>query len=306
MHDLDEYLSDAFEYDEQPREVAGAEPVDLQRPVSDQERRRLFTHQIHPYAHRIGVREYYRDKYALQIELVKLQNWIKDTQAKVLLLFEGRDAAGKGSTIKRFLEHLNPRGARVVALSPPTEVERGQWYFQRYLRHLPSPGEIVFFDRSWYNRAGVERVMGFCDDAQLEEFFEQVPGVEQMLVSSGIQLIKLYFSVSREEQRRRFEQRRTDPLKRWKLSPMDLASEERWDEYTVAKEDMFRRTHTSRTPWTVIKSDDKMRARLETMRLVLSRFDYADADREAVPAPDPLLVASADEIYPEIAEGRSP
>ncbi|MCA9653776.1 MAG: polyphosphate kinase 2 [Myxococcales bacterium] len=301
MDDLDEYLSDAFEYTDQPREIVGAEPVDLDRPVPDEVRRRLFTHQIYPYATRIGVREYYRSKYALQIELVRLQNWVKDTGAKVLLLFEGRDAAGKGSTIKRFLEHLNPRGARVVALGPPTDVERGQWYFQRHLRHLPGPGEIVFFDRSWYNRAGVERVMGFCDDAQLEEFFLQVPSLEHMLVRSGVRLVKLYFSVSREEQHRRFERRRTDPLKRWKLSPMDLASEERWDEYTEAKEEMFRRTHTAPAPWTVIKSDDKMRARLETMRLVLSRLEYDDADREAARPPDPLLVATADEIYPELA-----
>ncbi|MCX4240435.1 polyphosphate kinase 2 [Paraliomyxa miuraensis] len=299
MRDLDEYLADAFEYLDEPREIPAAEPVDTTRPVPEALRRRLFTHQVYPYSARIGIKDYYTQKYELQVELVKLQNWIKDTQRKILLIFEGRDAAGKGSTIKRFMEHLNPRGARVVALERPTKVEEGQWYFQRHLRHLPGPGEIVLFDRSWYNRAGVERVMGFCNDAELEEFFAQVPALERMLVRSGVHLCKFYFSVSREEQHRRFEQRRTDPLKGWKLSPMDLASEARWDDYTVAKEEMFRRSHTAVAPWTVIKSDDKMRARLQAMRHVLSQFEYADKDA-AVAGPDPLLVASADEIYPEI------
>jgi polyphosphate kinase 2 len=299
MRDLEEYLIDAFEYLDEPRPIPAAEPVDLSLPVPVAQRRRLFTHQVYPYPTRIEIKDYYTQKYTLQVELVKLQNWIKDTRRKLLLIFEGRDAAGKGSTIKRFMEHMNPRGARVVALERPTEVEEGQWYFQRHLRHLPGPGEIVLFDRSWYNRAGVERVMGFCSETQVDEFFAQVPSLERMLVRSGVHLMKFYFSVSREEQHRRFDQRRTDPLKGWKLSPMDLASEERWDAYTEAKEDMFRRSHTRVAPWTVVKSDDKMRARLQVMRTVLARFDYAAKD-PALELPDPLLVARADEIYPEI------
>jgi polyphosphate kinase 2 len=299
MRDFDEYLLDAFENQEEPRPIEGAEPVDTSAPVDEAVRRRLFTHQVYPYPNRITLREYYEDKYTLQVELVKYQNWVKDTGRKILLIFEGRDAAGKGSTIKRFLEHLNPRGARVVALERPTETEQGQWYFQRYLTHLPGPGEIVMFDRSWYNRAGVERVMDFSTRDQREEFFDQVVPLETMLVQSRVHLMKFYFSVSQHEQHRRFDQRRTDPLKRWKLSPMDLASEQRWDEYTEAKEEMFRRTHTKVAPWTVIKSDDKMRARLQAMRCVLWRFDYEGKDPELNP-PDPLLVASADEIYPDI------
>jgi polyphosphate kinase 2 len=300
MRDLDEYLADAFEYLDEPHDIPGAEPVDTTRPVPDELRRRLFTHQVYPYASRIGIKDYYTQKYALQVELVKLQNWIKDEQRKLLVVFEGRDAAGKGSTIKRFMEHLNPRGARVIALDRPTESEQGQWYFQRHLRHLPGPGEIVLFDRSWYNRPGVERVMGFCTDAQLEEFFAQVPALEHMLVRSGVHVVKFYFSVSREQQHHRFDQRRTDPLKAWKLSPMDIASEARWEEYTAAKEEMFRRSHTAAAPWTVIKSDDKMRARLEAIRHVLAQFDYTDRAPDLA-APDPLLVAAVNEIYPEIA-----
>ncbi|MCR9161474.1 MAG: polyphosphate kinase 2 [Nannocystaceae bacterium] len=298
MRDFDEYLQDAFENADEPPEIDGAVPLDTSAAVPQDARRNVFVEHAYPYATRIGVRDYYSQKYDLQIELVKLQNWVKETGAKVLLIFEGRDAAGKGSTIKRFLEHLNPRGARVVALDRPTDTELGQWYFQRYLRHLPGPGEIVFFDRSWYNRAGVERVMGFSSDAQREEFFDQVVPLEQMLVRSRVHLMKFYFSVSQHEQRRRFDMRRTDPLKRWKLSPMDLESEKRWDAYSEAKLDMFRRTHTETAPWTLIKSDDKMRARLQTMRVVLHRIAYADKGPQLLP-PDPLLVATASEVYPE-------
>ena len=297
MRELDDYIAEALEYPELAREIPGAEPLpDGVAPDADA-RRRFFVEQVYPYATQLPVREYYRHKYLLQIELVKLQNWIKDNRRKLLVIFEGRDAAGKGSTIKRFLEHLNPRGARAVALDRPTDTERGQWYFQRYLRHLPGPGELVMFDRSWYNRAGVERVMGFCSEDELEEFFRQVVALEHMLVDSGVQLIKFYFSVSQAEQARRFDQRRTDPLKGWKLSPMDLASEQKWDEYTRAKLEMFERTHTRRAPWTIIKSDDKARARLEAMRVVLGAFDYDDKD-PSLAQPDPLLVANVDEVYP--------
>ena len=212
---------------------------------------------------------YERQKYRLQVELLKLQAWVKDTRQKVVILFEGRDAAGKGGTIKRFMEHLNPRGARVVALPMPTDAERGEWYFQRYVRHLPTAGEIVMFDRSWYNRAGVERVMGFCTQQEYLEFMRQTPEFERMLVHNNIHLIKFWFSVSQKEQRRRFREREAHPLKQWKLSPVDLASLDKWDEYTKAKEATFFYTDTADAPWTVIKSDCKKRARLNAMRYVL-------------------------------------
>jgi len=208
-----------------------------------------------------------------------------------VLIFEGRDAAGKGSTIKRFLEHLNPRGARVVALVKPTEEERGQWYFQRYVDHLPTSGEIVLFDRSWYNRAGVERVMGFCTDEEYDEFVRQAPQFESMLVRSGITMIKFYLSVSREEQQRRIEERQQNPLKRWKLSPIDREAQERWDAYTDAKEATFRQTDTPEAPWVIIKAEDKMRARLQAMRYVLDQFDYDGKDLAGCTEPDPLILA---------------
>ncbi|MEQ8860693.1 MAG: polyphosphate kinase 2 [Pseudomonadales bacterium] len=259
--------------------------------------RRYFSTGLYPYPDRLGIKDYYREKLRLQIEMVKLQNWIKDTGRKVVLLFEGRDAAGKGSTIKRLMENLNPRGARVVALEKPTDVERGQWYFQRYTDHLPSSGEMVFFDRSWYNRAGVERVMGFCTEQEYWEFTRQAPIFEKMLVSSGIDLIKIYLSVSREEQARRFRERQTNPLKQWKLSPVDLEAQRKWDAYTSAKESTFQLTDSDEAPWTIIKAEDKLRARLNTMRLVLNRFDYADKDPDAAPAPDPLIVAPARVVF---------
>jgi polyphosphate kinase 2 len=247
----------------------------------------------YPYGERLRRDVYEREKRLLQIELLKLQYWVKETGERIVILFEGRDAAGKGGTIKRFMEHLNPRGARVVALERPSERERTQWYFQRYVAHLPAAGEIVLFDRSWYNRAGVERVMGFVDPSDYLEFMRQAPDLERMLVRSGVRLIKLWFSVSRSEQRTRFVIRRVDPVRQWKLSPTDLASLDKWDEYTEAKEAMFFYTDTADAPWTVVKSNDKKRARLEAMRHVLNLFPYEDKDTEIVGIPDPLVVGPA-------------
>ncbi len=247
----------------------------------------------YPYDERMSRDEYDRVKRLLQIELLKLQNWVRDSGTRLVILFEGRDAAGKGGTIKRFMEHLNPRGARVVALEKPSERESTQWYFQRYINHLPSAGEIAMFDRSWYNRAGVERVMGFCERGEYLEFMRQAPELERMLVRSGIHLVKFWFSVSQDEQRTRFTIRQVDPVRQWKLSPMDLASLDKWDEYTEAKEAMFFYTDTADAPWTVVKSNDKKRARVEAMRHVLHRFPYAGRDNEVVGSPDPLIVGAA-------------
>jgi polyphosphate kinase 2 len=244
----------------------------------------------YPYKNLLSRRSYEQQKYRLQVELLKLQAWVKETGARVVILFEGRDAAGKGGTIKRLMEHLNPRGARVVALEKPSEVERGQWYFQRYVQHLPTRGEIVMFDRSWYNRAGVERVMGFCKGREYDEFLRQCPEFERQLVRSGIHLYKFWFSVSRAEQRRRFKERKLHPLKQWKLSPVDLASLDKWDDYTRAKEAMFLHTDTSDAPWTVIKSDCKKRARLNAMRYVLRRVPYSNKNLAAIGSVDPLIV----------------
>ena len=251
----------------------------------------------YPYRNLMSRKTYERQKYRLQVELLKLQAWVKETGARVVILFEGRDAAGKGGTIKRFMEHLNPRGARVVALEKPSEVERGQWYFQRYVSQLPTAGEIVLFDRSWYNRAGVERVMGFCNDDEYLEFMRQCPEFERNLVRSGIHLIKFWFSVSRQEQRRRFKERKSHPLKHWKLSPIDLASLDKWEEYTRAKESMFFYTDTADSPWTVIKSDCKKRARLNAMRYVLHRMPYGEKDIDGIGPIDPLLVGRANVVY---------
>jgi polyphosphate kinase 2 len=247
----------------------------------------------YPYDERLSRAEYDQDKRLLQIELLKLQNWCKDSGERLLILFEGRDAAGKGGTIKRFMEHLNPRGARVVALEKPNQRESTQWYFQRYIKHLPAAGEIVLFDRSWYNRAGVERVMGFCDRKEYLEFLREAPELERMLVRSGIRLIKFWFSVTSGEQRTRFAIRQVDPVRQWKLSPMDLKSLDKWDDYTEAKEAMFFWTDTADAPWTVVKSNDKKRARLGAMRHVLNRFDYAGKDTEIVGCPDPQIVGPA-------------
>ncbi|RLL70078.1 polyphosphate kinase 2 [Streptomyces sp. Z26] len=262
----------------------------------------------HPYDERLRRRDYERTKRVLQIELLKMQRWAKETGQRVVVLFEGRDAAGKGGSIQRFTERLNPRGARVVALERPTERETGTWYFQRYVAHLPTRGEIVFFDRSWYNRAGVERVMGFCTDAQYRTFLEQAPLFEEMLVRDGILLVKFWFSVSREEQRTRFAIRQIDPVRRWKLSPTDLASLDRWDEYTAAKVAMFRATDTAHAPWTVVKNNDKRRGRLEAIRSLLARCDYPAKDEAAVGRPDPLIVGAADTLLEpgEEPDGLSP
>jgi len=247
----------------------------------------------YPYRYKMQRRSYEKQKYRLQVELLKLQAWVRETGQRVVILFEGRDAAGKGGAIKRFMEHLNPRGARVVALEKPSESERGQWYFQRYIQHLPTRGEIVLFDRSWYNRAGVERVMGFCTPAEYDEFMRQVPEFERHLANSGIHLFKFWFSVSRAEQRRRFEERKLHPLKQWKLSPVDLASLDKWDEYTKAKEAMFAHTDTADAPWMVIRSDCKKRARLNAMRHILNRIAYANRDERTIGLADPLIVGRA-------------
>ena len=251
----------------------------------------------YPYKHLMRRSSYEAQKYQLQVELLKLQAWVKETGARVVILFEGRDAAGKGGTIKRFMEHLNPRGARVVALEKPSDIERGQWYFQRYVQHLPTAGEIVLFDRSWYNRAGVERVMGFCSDTEYQEFMRQTPDFERHLVRSGVHLIKFWFSVSQAEQRRRFKEREVHPLKQWKLSPVDLASLDKWDDYTRAKEAMFFETDTADAPWTVIKSDCKKRARLNAMRYVLHKLQYANKDTALIGKLDPLIVGRAHVVY---------
>ena len=245
-----------------------------------------------PYKTRLGNAIYEEQMAQLQVELLKLQNWVKETGERIVVLFEGRDAAGKGGTIKRFMEHLNPRGARVVALEKPNEREKTQWYFQRYIENLPSGGEIVFFDRSWYNRAGVERVMGFCSPNDYLEFMRQCPELERMLVRSGIRLFKFWFSVTREEQLRRFSARENDPLKQWKLSPIDKASLDKWDDYTEAKEAMFFYTDTADAPWTVIKSDDKKRARLSCMQFFLSSLPYPAKNTKVVTGPDPLIVGT--------------
>ncbi len=247
----------------------------------------------YPYDHRMTRDEYERLKRRLQIELLKLQNHGKRCGARHVIVFEGRDAAGKGGTIQRFMEHLNPRSARVVALEKPTEREQTQWYFQRYISHLPAAGEMVLFDRSWYNRAGVEKVMGFCTPEQYAEFIEQAPLFERMLVSNGIELTKFWFSVSPAEQRTRFAVRVVDPVRQWKFSPMDMESINRWDDYTAAKEAMFAATDTDNAPWIVVKSNDKKRARINAMRHILAKCDYDDKDHELVGEPDPLIVGRA-------------
>lgn len=251
----------------------------------------------YPYTRKMDILEYERQKHELQIELLKMQGWVKDTNQRVVVVFEGRDAAGKGGTIKRFMEHLNPRGAHVMALEKPNARERNQWYFQRYIQHLPSKGEIVFFDRSWYNRTGVEKVMGFCTDQEYLEFLRQTPDLERMLVNSGILLFKFWFSVSRAEQFRRFKSRQNDPLKQWKLSPIDMASLLRWHEYSKAKDSMIFHTDTKDSPWTIVRSDDKKRGRINCMRHFLYNLDYPGKDLDVVCPPDPLIVGSSKDIY---------
>ena len=241
----------------------------------------------YPYKKKIDVLKYERHKHELQIELLKVQGWLKETKQRVVILLEGRDAAGKGGTIKRYMEHLNPRGAHVVALEKPSARERNQWYFQRYIKHLPTKGEMVLFDRSWYNRAGVEKVMGFCNDLEYLEFLRQAPDFERMLVNSGTLLFKFWFSVSRMEQFRRFKSRQKDPLKQWKLSPIDMASLARWDDYSKAKDTMIFHTDTKDAPWTIVRSDDKKRGRINCMRHFLYNLDYPDKDLDVVTPPNP-------------------
>jgi len=251
----------------------------------------------YPYKNLMLRRNYEQQKYRLQVELLKLQAWVKAAGQRVVIIFEGRDAAGKGGTIKRVMEHLNPRGARVVALEKPTPTEQGQWYFQRYVEHLPTAGEIVLFDRSWYNRAGVERVMGFCSDAQYQEFMRQTPDFERHLVRSGLHLFKFWFSVSRKEQQRRFKERENHPLKQWKLSPIDKASLDKWNDYTRAKEEMFFETDTADSPWTVVKSDCKKRARLSVLRYLLSALPYSNKDTKAIGKIDSLILGRAHVVF---------
>jgi polyphosphate kinase 2 len=256
----------------------------------------LFRNGKYPYKTRIKKAAYESHKEDLQVELLKVQNWVKMTGQRIIVICEGRDAAGKGGTIKRFMEHLNPRASRVVALEKPTDHERGQWYFQRYIKHLPTNGEMVFFDRSWYNRAGVERVMGFCDSLEYLEFMRQVPELERMLARSGIRIFKYWFSVTEAEQALRFAARSQDPLKQWKLSSIDQQSRDKWKEYTEAKEAMFFYTDTADVPWVVVKSDDKKRARLNCMQHFLSALDYPEKDKHVIHGSDPLIVGSSSQV----------
>ncbi|MEZ5984590.1 MAG: polyphosphate kinase 2 [Hyphomonas sp.] len=276
-------LSDPKKVLESPKIISGKKLLELNYELG-----------IYPYPEKISVEEYEHEKHLLQIELLKVQAWVKESGQRILSIFEGRDAAGKGGTIKRFNEHLNPRAAHVIALEKPNERELGQWYYQRYIKHLPTKGEMVFLDRSWYNRAGVERVMGFCTEEEHLEFMRQTPQLERMLVNTGLYLFKYWFSVSRQEQLRRFHSRTHDPLKHWKLSPIDLQSLDKWDAYTEAKNSMFFYTNTADAPWTTIKSDDKKRARINCMRDFLNRLDYPNKDTSVVHAPDPLIVATVD------------
>jgi polyphosphate kinase 2 len=273
-------------------------PVDLLESIRLKPKRNIIS-EHYPYETKLGREEYDQSKQKLQIELVKLQKWIKLNHQKMVLLFEGRDAAGKGGTINRFTEHLNPRGARVVALEKPSPVEQGQWYFQRYVSQLPTNGEMVFFDRSWYNRAGVEKVMEFCTEKEYLTFISQVSEFERMLISSDIHLVKFWFSVSRKEQLRRFLGRILDPLKQWKISPMDIASLNSWTRYTEAKESMFFATDTKEAPWTVVRSDCKKRARLNAIRYVLSIFPYDDRDESVLVELDNKIIGPAAQIYEE-------
>jgi polyphosphate kinase len=278
-------LTDPHKVLDSPKIISGKDLLKISYEMGD-----------YPYPEKISLEEYENEKHLLQIELLKVQAWVKESGQRILGLFEGRDAAGKGGAIKRFMEHLNPRAAHVVALEKPTERERGEWYFQRYIQHLPTCGEMVFYDRSWYNRAGVERVMGFCTPEEHLEFLRQVPQIERMLVNSGIHLFKFWFSVSRQEQLRRFHARRHDPLKQWKLSPIDIESLDMWEEYTNEKSAMFFYTNTADSPWTLIKSDDKKRARINCMRHYLYQLDYPSKAPTVVREPDPLIVGTVNKM----------
>ena len=280
-----------------PQGGNGKDPEAAAHALLDPEQlRENFQSDSYPYKNKMKRDVYERHKQELQVELLKIQRWVKESGQKIVLIFEGRDAAGKGGTIKRYMEHLNPRGARVVALEKPSEQERGEWYFQRYIRHLPTRGEIVLFDRSWYNRAGVERVMGFCTPMEYLEFMRQTPELERMMVNSGIRLFKYWFSVTQDEQAKRFAAREHDPLKQWKLSPIDRESLQKWDDYTEAKEAMFFYTDTADAPWTVVKSSDKKRARVNCMLHFLNSLPYPNKDVHIVRPPDPLIVGSATHV----------
>jgi len=279
--------------------VPSAARTDLVREdlgYSPEEIDTLFRDSIYPYRQKLSRGAYETRKRLLQIELLKVQRWAKKSGKRIMVVCEGRDAAGKGGTIKRFMEHLNPRGARIVALEKPTEEERGQWYFQRYVAQFPTAGEIVFFDRSWYNRAGVERVMNFCTGKEYKEFLRQAPEVERMLVRSGTTLFKYWFSVTRGAQKARMDSRESDPLKGWKLSDIDRLSRDKWDDYTKAKLNMFFHTDTADAPWSVVKSDDKKRARLNCMNHFLYHLDYPQKDHTVVIEPDPLIIGDASQV----------
>lgn len=265
-----------------------AAPVEIRNAIRGAAKKAILT-KNYPHPRRLSRKSYDRDMANLQVELVKMQAWVKQSGHRVVILFEGRDAAGKGGTIKRFRENLNPRVARVVALSKPSESEQTQWYFQRYIDHLPSGGEITFFDRSWYNRAVVEKVFGFCSNDQRERFFRQVGGFERALVDDGIKLFKLWLNVGRAEQLERFLQREQDPLKQWKLSPIDVKGLERWEDYTTAISETLARSHSNETPWTVIRAEDKRRARLTAIRRVLCALDYDNKDEEALGTVDEII-----------------
>ena len=271
-------------------------PQDILRKVNAAQPNEIIS-DTYPYPTKLSRKKYERDKAELQVELLKMQKWVIETGQRIVLLFEGRDAAGKGGTIKRFMEHLNPRGASLVALSAPSDRERGQWYFQRYVEHLPTSGEIVFFDRSWYNRAVVEPVMGFCSPAEALRFLRDTTVFEEMLINEGLQLFKFWFSVSREEQLRRVMSRAQDGLKQWKVSDVDVRSLPLWDEYTEAKKVMFAATDTKGSPWVVVKSDDKKRARLACMRYVLRSLEYDYDVHDRVAKPNPKLIGPAKKLY---------
>ncbi len=265
--------------------------LDLENPdLPDWIRANVLTNENYPYESRMKRKLYEAQLVTLQLELLKLQNWVGEEKRRIVMVFEGRDSAGKGGAIKRFMEHLNPRKCRVVALGKPTDVEQGQWYFQRYISHLPTKGEMALFDRSWYNRAGVEKVLGFCTDPQYTSFMQQVPDFEKQLVGDGILLFKFWLNVGRETQFKRFHDRRHDPLKVWKLSPIDLKSLPKWDDYTIARNAMFDKTHTDHAPWTAIRAHDKRRARLEAMRHVLRSINYKGRNLDAIGEADDQII----------------
>lgn len=281
-----------------PRKAGERQAFKLEAPeLPDWVEDTALTSGGYPYDEKLKRKVYERDLRLLQIELLKLQNWAREAGARILVLVEGRDAAGKGSSIKRFMAHLNPRHAKHVALAKPTEAERGQWYFQRYIQHLPTAGDIALFERSWYNRAGVEPVMGFCTPGETAQFLREVPGLEAALIRDGIHFIKFWLSIGRATQLKRFHSRRHDLLKQWKLTEIDLAAIGKWDAYSDAAEEMFARTHTPESPWTVIRANDKRRTRLEMLRAVLDKIPYAGKDKAIVHAPDPLLVGAGPDFF---------